>query len=318
MSNGRRARIDEALGILRAVGMPAGQLNDRTALVLLALVELRADNPWTAAGSSLRGVTPMMGFIREHYGVDYAPNTRETIRRFSLHQMVQASLATENPDQPTRPVNSPKWCYQVSPAALRLVRAFGTEAWSAELAAFHGGAGQLRERYAQEREMYRLPVQFPDGMMVRDVTLSPGGQNRVVKAVLEEFSPRFTPGARVVYVGDAGEKWAIFDREHLASLGVQVDAHGKMPDVVLNHEAKGWLVLVEAVTSHGPMNPKRIVELRSLFAGATSGLVFVTAFPDRATMARYLSDVAWETEVWVAEAPSHLVHFNGERFLGPY
>jgi hypothetical protein len=166
--------------------------------------------------------------------------------------------------------------------------------------------------------MLRLPVRFPDGLVVRDVALSPGGQNQVVKAVLEAFSPRFTPGAHVVYVGDAGEKWAFFDQARLSGLGVQVDVHGKMPDVVLHDEVRGWLVLVEAVTSHGPVSPKRLVELRALFAGASAGLVFVTAFPDRATMARYLSDVAWETEVWVAEAPSHLVHFNGERFLGPY
>jgi hypothetical protein len=35
-------------------------------------------------------------------------------------------------------------------------------------------------------------------------------------------------------------------------------------------------------------------------------------------MSRYLGEIAWETEVWVADAPSHLIHFNGERFLGPY
>lgn len=97
-----------------------------------------------------------------------------------------------------------------------------------------------------------------------------------------------------------------------------VDGHGKMPDVVVHHVERGWLVLVEAVTSHGPMNPKRVVELRELFASSTAGLVLVTAFEDRATFARYLPDIAWETEVWIAEAPTHLVHFNGERFLGPY
>ena len=260
----------------------------------------------------------MMGFIRSEYGVDYAPNTRETVRRFSLHQLVQAGVVIENPDQPLRPVNSPRWCYQASPAAMTLLRAFGTEAWATALAAFLDGAGSLRERYAGEREMYRLPVRFPDALVVRDITLSPGGQNLVVKAILEEFSPRFTPGARVLYIGDAGDKYAVFDRDALAALGVVVDEHGKMPDVVLHHETRGWLVLVEAVTSHGPVNPKRVVELRTLFAGSTAGLVLVTAFADRATLARYLADIAWETEVWVAEAPSHLVHFDGERFLGPY
>ncbi len=97
-----------------------------------------------------------------------------------------------------------------------------------------------------------------------------------------------------------------------------IDSHGKMPDVVVHHVKKNWLVLIEAVTSHGPVDGKRRDELGRLFAGSKAGLVFVTAFLDRAAMVRYLADISWETEVWVADAPSHLIHFNGERFLGPY
>ena len=157
--------------------MPTGQLNDRTALVLLALVELRADAPWSSAQAPLRGVTPMMGFIRTEYEVKYAPNTRETIRRFSLHQLVQAGVVVENPDQPTRPVNSPRWCYQISPAALQLLQSFGSAGWPAALTSFLGEIGSLRDRYAHEREMYRLPVRFPDGLVVRDITRGGNSHN---------------------------------------------------------------------------------------------------------------------------------------------
>ena len=163
--------------------------------------------------------------------------------------------------------------------------------------------------------MERIPVRLPSG---KELTLSPGGQNDLIKHVVEEFCPRFTPGASVLYVGDADDKWAIFDEAGLRNLSVTVDAHGKMPDVVIHHTKKNWLVLVEAVTSHGPVNPKRREELTRLFRGATAGLVFVTAFESRAAMVRYLNEISWETEVWVAEAASHLIHFNGERFLGPY
>lgn len=91
-----------------------------------------------------------------------------------------------------------------------------------------------------------------------------------------------------------------------------------MPDVVLHFTAKNWLLLVEFVTSHSPVDGKRHAELAKLFAGSPAGLVYVTAFPNRAIMSRYLGEIAWETEVWVADAPSHLIHFNGVRFLGPY
>jgi hypothetical protein len=121
-----------------------------------------------------------------------------------------------------------------------------------------------------------------------------------------------------VYVGDTGEKWGYFDQELMAELGVSVDSHGKMPDVMLYYPERNWLLLIESVTSRGPVDGKRHAELARLFNKATAGLVYVTAFPSRSIITRYLSEIAWETEVWVADAPSHLIHFNGERFLGPY
>ena len=141
--------------------------------------------------------------------------------------------------------------------------------------------------------------------------------NALVQAVLTDCCPRWFPQAQILYVGDSS-KPPIFDQPRLSALGVHVDQHGKMPDVVLYQEDKGWLILVEAVTSHGPVNPKRIDELRALFRGCTAGLVFVTAFESRQALGPYLRDISWETEVWLADSPSHMVHFDGQRFLGPY
>ena len=152
----------------------------------------------------------------------------------------------------------------------------------------------------------------------REVALTPGVHSELIRDILESFAPRFAPGAEVIYVGDTGDKVGHFDEERLAGLGVTVDRHGKMPDVVLYFGKKKWLLLVEAVTSHGPMDAKRHNELADLFGRARAGLIYVTAFPDRRVMARYLTDISWETEVWCADAPSHLIHFDGERFLGPY
>lgn len=308
-------RVEEAIEVLAAMGLPRAQQNERSALTLLGLLDLAPDAPWTAATRPLRGITPLMTFMEQVYGKTYAPNTRETVRRFTMHQFVEAGVAVSNPDRPDRPVNSPKWCYQVSDAAFDLVRTYGTDAWSAALAEFLDEIGSLKERWAKRRDMEMIPVTGPHG---EDFKLSPGGQNDLVKAIVEDFCSRFTPGGHLIYVGDAGEKWAVFDEDHLASLGVQVDAHGKMPDVVVHFTDENWLVLIEAVTSHGPVNPKRVTELRELFAGSTAGLVFVTAFETRQAFARYVYDISWETEVWIADAPTHMVHFDGKRFLGPY
>jgi type II restriction enzyme len=163
--------------------------------------------------------------------------------------------------------------------------------------------------------MQRLPVQLANGQKIR---LSAGGQNVLVKKIVDDFCPLFTPGGCIIYVGDTQAKWAYFDSDALIALGVEIEEHGKMPDVVVHHVEKNWLILIEAVTSHGPVNPKRRQELKELFSRSTAGLVFMTAFIDRRAMLKYLNDISWETEVWIAESPTHLIHFNGERFLGPY
>ena len=308
-------RIDEALSVLEQMGVPNEQQNVRSALALLALLDLKPRTRWADAGAPLRGITEMMDYFAEHFGKKYAPNTRETVRRFTIHQFVEAGFVVKNPDQPDRAVNSPHAVYQMEAGALEVFKAFGTSSWDKKLAAYLKAVPSLKVRYAREREMERIPVRLPSG---QQLTLSPGGQNDVIKLIVEEFCPRFTPGGDVLYVGDADEKWACFDKGALASLGVTVDSHGKMPDVVIHHTKKNWLVLVEAVTTHGPVNPKRRDELRRLFHGTEAGLVFVTAFKSRPAMMRYLNEISWETEVWVAESPSHLIHFDGERFLGPY
>ena len=166
-----------------------------------------------------------------------------------------------------------------------------------------------------EREQNRIPMQIAPG---KEITLSPGEHSELIRAIVEDFGPRFAPGSMLVYAGDTGDKWGYFDAVLLTELGVDVDSHGKMPDVVLYFVERNWLLLVESVTSHGPVDGKRHAELAKLFAGSTAGLVYVTAFPNRSIMGRYLGEIAWETEVWMADAPSHLIHFNGVRCLGPY
>lgn len=308
-------RIEAALQILVSLGLPRAQQNDRSALCLLALLNLTPRKAWAKAENPLMGITPIMDWAREHYKKDYAPNTRETVRRQTMHQFVDAGLALYNPDKPDRPVNSPKAVYQIEPNALALLRSFGSPKWHDNLMTYLADRKTLASRYAKERKHNLIPVIVAPGM---HITLSPGEHSELIRAIIEDFAPRFAPGSVLVYAGDTGDKWGYFDAAMLARLGVSLDYHGKMPDVVLHYTEKNWLLLVESVTSHGPVDGKRHAELSKLFADATAGLVYVTAFPNRAVMGRYLGEIAWETEVWVADAPSHLIHFNGERFLGPY
>ena len=313
--NNKKNHIESAHQIIISLGLPRAQQNERSTLCLLALLNLTPNKVWADAENPLMGITPIMDWAREHYDKDYAPNTRETVRRQTMHQFCDAGIALYNPDRPDRPVNSPKAVYQIEPAALALLRTFDTPAWHDALRAYLAERETLITRYAKERDQNRIPVAVAPG---KRILLSPGKHSELIRAVIEDFAPRFAPGSVLVYAGDTGEKWGYVNETLLAELGIRVDSHGKMPDVVLYYTEKNWLLLVESVTSHGPVDGKRHDELAALFAKSKAGLVYVTAFPDRTLMGRYLGEIAWETEVWVADAPSHLIHFDGLHFLGPY
>lgn len=309
------SKVNEAREVLKALGLPTAQQNEMAALTLLALSGLGPDDAWSKARRRRATVTKgVMEFVASRYGRRYAPNTRETFRRHVLHQFVQARLADYNPDQPDLPTNSPRAHYALTEAALAVVRAYGMAHWASSVDEFLTCQGSLLEAYQKKRARRLVPIKLSDGRVLK---LSPGKHNELQALVVKEFAPRFAPGARLLYLGDTAKKNLWIDENALAKLGIPVTDHDKLPDIILHDARRRWAVLVEAVTSHGPMTPKRVVELGSLFAQCEMGLVYVSAFPDLTTFRTHLRDIAWETEVWIAEMPDHMIHFNGDRFLGP-
>ena len=295
--------------------MPKAQQNERTAYCFLSMLNMTPEKDWIHAESPLIGITPMMTFAREYYKKEYAPNTRETFRRFSTHQLVQAGIAVYNPDQPDRAVNSPNAVYQISPAALQVVQAYKTDSFDNLLSDFKANQSTLTDQYAHEREKSLVPVKIKENHIIQ---LSPGKHSQLIQNIIEQMAPRFLPNSILIYVGDTEKKWGYYNQELAGNLLFNVQKHGKMPDVILYVEDKQWLVLVEAVTSHGPVDSKRYIELEKLFENVTAGKVYISAFPDKKTFIHYAQDIAWETEAWISDNPSHMIHFNGDRFIGPY
>ena len=308
-------KIDQAINIITLLGMPKAQQNERSALIFLALLNLKPEGNWQQFERLMIGVTPIMDWCRDIYGKNYAPNTRETFRRQTLHQFVDGGLVRYNPDKPDRPVNSPKACYQISSELVKVLTTYETNSWAINLSQWLKHRETLVAQYAMKREMKMIPLTLNDNI---EIKLSPRVHSQLIHDIVVEFGPRFAPGAEVIYLGDTGAKEDFFKKERLSELGVDVDRKGKLPDVVLYWPKRDWLLLIKSVTSHGPVDGKRHNELSDLFKNANSGLVYVTAFPDRKTMGKYLGDISWETEVWVSEAPTHMIHFNGDHFLGPH
>ena len=311
----RKRRLTETIAALTALQFGPKQRNKSAACTLLALLDLQPNVPWADAQAPLCGITPIIEFIAKAYGVRYEPNTRETVRDDAVKFFVESGLVLRNPDNPSRPTNSMKTVYQIEPSALALLRKCGTLEWPSALQEYLASREGLKHEIARKRTLARVPVTLPDGSQV---ALSPGGQNPLIKAIIEQFCPAYAPGGVVIYIGDTENKFAHLEAVSLASLGVNLDAAAKVPDVIVHHTIKNWLLLIEAVTSAGPVDGKRRKELKDIFAGCKAGLVFVTAFENRRTMQSFVSQIAWESEVWIAEDPDHMIHFNGERFLGPY
>jgi type II restriction enzyme len=308
-------KVKQAQQLLSELGLPKAQQNEIAALTMLALCNVKKNTKWQDASRQSMTISKgVMTFIKENYGKEYAPNTRETFRRQVLHQFVQGRIIDYNPDEPDLPTNSPRAHYAVSEAAIDVIRSFGRSDYAKKVDCFRNAHGTLVEVYERSRETKSVPVMLPSGKKFR---LSPGKHNELQAAVIKEFASRFLVAPRVLYFGDTAKKGLLMDNDSFELLNVKVTDHDKLPDIVLLDTEKRWLFLIEAVTSHGPMNPKRVFELREMFKDSGCGLVFVSAFPGFAEFRQHSKNISWETDVWIAEFPEHMIHYNGDKFLGP-
>ena len=308
-------KIEEAQEILKALGLPPAQQNEMSALTFLALTNLREKDSWKKAKPVRLRIHDILIFAKKTYGRDYAENTRETVRRQAIHQFEQARIVDRNPDNPSLPTNSPRTHYALTNEIIDLVRRYGSRSWKGSLKKVLGDRKTLWEVYRKKRKSKMVPVRLSSG---KRLSLSPGKHNELQAAIVEQFAPRFAPGSKLVYFGDTARKTLHLDEKLMESLNIPVTEHDKMPDVMLYDKKKNWLFLIEAVTSHGPVSPKRQYELDQVLSKCPAGRVYVTAFPNFQEFKRHIAQIAWETEVWLSEIPDHLIHFNGEKFMGPY
>ena len=303
------SKIEEARVILKELQVPVQQQTDLCCYVFLALADIRKQNEWKDATNNWIRIHDVIAYIKENYGVTYAENSRETFRKQAMHHFRRAAFIEDNGEV----TNSPNYRYRLTNETLTLIRCFGTEQWESEKQRFLQSHETLIDVYANKRSMRKMPVRING----ENFTFSPGKHNELQKAIIEEFAPRFAPNVECLYVGDTTKKDLVKNVKKLQQLGFEITLHDKMPDVVLYSEEKNWLYFIESVTSVGPMNPKRIKEIEEMTKGVTSGKIYVTAFLDFKTFKKFSETLAWETEVWIADMPNHMIHLNGDKFLGP-
>lgn len=302
-------KMDEARSFLQAIGMPKAQLSDICCLSLLAMAGITEDMPWSEAGNEWIRIHDIIAFANTSYETTYAENSRETFRKQAMHHFRTAALIEDN----GKATNSPNYRYRLTQETLEILRCLETVRREEVIRRFTTYHQKLVDIYASKKRMTLMPVKINN----QDFTFSPGKHNELQKAIIEEFAPRFAPSSECLYVGDTIEKDLVKNVDKLQALGFEITLHDKMPDVVLYREDKNWIYFVESVTSVGPMDPKRIIEITEMTKDVTAGKIYVTAFLDFGTYKKFSESLAWETEVWIAEEPDHMIHLNGDKFLGP-
>ena len=300
-------KIEQVRKLLKVIGLPQYQQSNICALTILGMANLKEDTPWTNASNEWIRIHDIIAFVNENYNKSYAENSRETFRKQAIHHFRTAAIVEDN----TKATNSPDYRYRLTEEFLKVIRKIDVS--NRPLKTFVRNHQSLIEIYASKRKMTKMPVKI-NGI---DFTFSPGKHNQLQKAIIEEFAPRFAPNAECLYVGDTIQKDLVKNEDSLKELGFTITLHDKMPDVVLYRADKDWIYFIEAVTSVGPMDPKRIQEITEMTDGVKAGKIFVTAFLDFKTYKKFSEKLAWETEIWLAEMPDHMIHMNGDKFLGP-
>lgn len=302
-------KLDEAKEILKEIGMPKSQQSDLCAYTLLALLQLEENQEWEKATNKYIRIHDIMEFIKEKYNIVYAENSRETFRKQALHHFRIAAIVEDN----AKPTNSPNYRYRLTIETLDLIKKYKTAKWKSEKEKYLKDHEKLISIYENKRNLTKMPV-IING---EKFEFSTGKHNELQKAIIEEFAPRFAQNSIVLYVGDTKDKDLYKDNELLKKLKISMGEHEKLPDVILYQDDKKWVYFIEAVTSVGPISPKRILEINEMTKKCDLGKIFVTAFIDMKTFKKFAEDLAWETEVWLSEMPDHMIHLNGDKFVGP-
>ena len=302
-------KIEETREFLQMIGMPKAQQADICCYVILAMAGVKPDMSWSETTNEWIRIHDIIQFVNIFYDMSYAENSRETFRKQALHRFRTAALIEDN----GKATNSPNYRYRLTEETVEMLRTMGTPAWKTSVKRFLYYHEKLIDLYASKKKMTIMPVNING----ESFKFSTGKHNELQKAIIEEFAPRFAHNSECLYVGDTIEKDLVKNVEKLKELGFEITLHDKMPDIVLYRKDKDWIYFVESVTSVGPMDPNRILEITEMTKDVTAGKIFVTAFLDFKTYKKFAEDLAWETEVWIAEMPEHMIHLNGDRFMGP-
>lgn len=310
--------LEEAITILSSVGIPVSDKTERSlermAMAFLAVAGVTKQ--WKEASDKrFLKTREVINFINQHFEENISSGSYDDIRRKDLKLLVVAGLILNSSDKPDAATNDPTRGYSLNSGFKNLIQSFGIKDWQSNLKQFMADKESLEEILQRKRRFKKVPIHLPSGKLLE---LSLGKHNDLQKAIIDEFLPRYGQGCEVLYLGDTVNKMLHIEEEKLKYLNFFELSHDELPDIIAYDPQRNWLYLIEAVHSSGSISEIRMLELKRLTKDCTADIVYVTAFLTKSEFRKWVIDIAWETEVWIAENPDHLIHFNGDKFLGPY
>ncbi len=314
--------IFDMIDVLEAVGIPLEGLKapkkhrslEKMAMACLAVGQIK--NSFEEAKSSEDGIflrtRDIIDFENANYGERISSGSYDDIRRKDLLMPVEQMIVLRSASIESQATNNPSRGYALSPSFAGLLKDFGTNRWDKHLETFKKETKALKEEFARKREIEKIPVTLPDGV---ELQLSSGEHNVLQKAIIESFLPLFGMGAEVLYIGDTCDKYLFLKQDRLSDLGCFMIEHEELPDVIAYSRDKNILFLIEAYHSTGQWSEIRVKKIREKLVCCNAIVVYITAFETMDSFRKKAAEIAWETEVWVADYPEHLIHFNGYKFL---
>ncbi len=314
--------IRESLHIVEALGIPTDDLTDerkeKIAIALLAVGDVKSSRDWPRIKDANKdyAVTTkqMITFYNQYLEDSTSMGSYDYVLRFGLERLLIAGIVVRS--KPNANLSDSTRGYKISVEYSRIIRTYGQRDWAQQVAIFNRSHKTYAERLAQQRDIPKITVRTADG---QEFQLKDGEHNIIQQQVIQEFLPRFGYGATILYCGDSDNKYGVINEAKiLTSLGIGDISRGKLPDIVAYSEVKDWIFLIEAYHSSNPITPERKYQLEQMMRSSASKCIFVTAFNNHDAYHSCPEDIAWETEIWIATEPDHMIHRNGHRFMGPY
>lgn len=305
------------LDILGEVGIPLDgtpRRLEKMAMACLAVGSIKTEFAEAKSANDNHFLTTreIINFENTNYGENISSGSYDDIRRKDLLLPVQARIVLNSSSFDAQATNNPTRGYALNPLFANLIKYYGSIKWKKNLAKYKKQVELLKEELERKRNLEKIPVKLPSGV---ELELSAGEHNVLQKCIVEDFLTRFGMGAEVLYIGDTSDKFLYRNDAILNQIGFFTLEHEELPDVVAYCLDKNLLFLIEAVHSAGPMSEIRVRKLKKQLEKCTAIPIFVTTFLNKKEFRKWVTEIAWETEVWIADSPEHMIHFNGYKFL---